>query len=613
MADAKTAKGTGKGKRIERAPGEEILHGKLVHLDPLKSPYWQMEFDLYGTPHRKSTGLKDQRKAERFAKEYREARIDEHVQIYGKRGVPDRLRDGRLDRAVDEFWAREAHKDVDAADTERRFRNIVEILGGATMLSEISDKAVWKLITTLEGRDAYGNPARGKLGDDRVDAHVKTLRRLMNDAVNVRKFRLFDMPNWQALTLGDLARTREFSLEEVDATFDAWRPDTLQAAKFLYESGLRLANSIELKWSEVDLMLNKITIRVKARRSKHRKRRKLDERRSVQELPISPLMREILLGEQGKHPTRVFTFRCRRSNRRRCGTRFVKGRHYPLRVDAFYVHWTEARDAAKLVDARPHDFRRTRGCLILRATGDITKAQKVLHHSRVTTTAEHYAHVAPADTLAAMVRTSEFEAAERARRPRRPVDGAGALPGPVAGSPEVPPKRRRAEGPSPCHSTTNPSTSPIPRSYWMPVNDNYLGAAKNAANDCRNSTIFSSGNAKLASNLDRNFHGNRRKSTVREANSRTFPEVEPSLGVPSAHALETGETVIHQGVRGRFREVRHRFFSGLDDAFQPTPMERLLKAGHRVFAFEPLEGAAPNDGVVVLADRHQVAVRDIAS
>jgi len=599
MVDAQKAKAAKKRKRAERPPGEEIQRGKYVYLDPRKSLFWQMEFDLYGTTHRKTTECRDRRKAERFAREYRDARIDEHVRIYGKRGVPDRVRDGRLDEAIDVFWAREAHKDAGAGDTKTRFMTLVEILRAETRLSEIDDERVWRLIRTLEERG---------LSDDRVDTHVKTLRRLMNDAVAVRKFHLPDMPNWPTLTLADVARTRELSLDEVDAAFDAWRADTTPAARFLHESGLRLTNAVELRWAQVDLELMMVTVKVKAPKSRRRKRRQLDERRIVQELPITPAMHEILLGEIGKHPTSVFTFRCQRTMRGRCGTLFVKGRFYPLKVPAFRKHWAATRDGVGLVDARPHDFRRTRGSLVLRATGDITKAQKVLHHSRVGTTAHHYARVAPAETLAAMVQASAFEAAQRARRPRRPVPEAGALQAPVVGNPEELPDSPSAKGVTHWHATETSSPSATPSLSWASPNDNLCGAKVLTTTNCEETGFRSSDPATALVLADCQFQANGPKPTVHEANSRTFPGLPGALGDVDAGALEAGSVVIHQGVRGRFREVRRKVACRLDEAFEPTPMERLRKAGHTFWAFEPEDGSV-SDQVVVVGERHQVAVR----
>lgn len=62
------------------------------------------------------------------------------------------------------------------------------------------------------------------------------------------------------------------------------------------------------------------------------------------------------------------------------------------------------------------------------------------------------------------------------------------------------------------------------------------------------------------------------------------------------------------GLRGRFREIQRRVACRLDEAFEPTPMERLRKAGHTVWAFEPEDGSA-SDAVVVVGSHGRVAVR----
>jgi hypothetical protein len=55
-----------------------------------------------------------------------------------------------------------------------------------------------------------------------------------------------------------------------------------------------------------------------------------------------------------------------------------------------------------------------------------------------------------------------------------------------------------------------------------------------------------------------------------------------------------------RAVQGRLPE--------LDEAFEPTPVERLRKAGHTVWAFEPEDGSA-SDAAVVVGDRDRLAVR----
>ncbi|PXW61480.1 hypothetical protein BY998_108183 [Methylobacterium sp. B4] len=95
---------------------------------------------------------------------------------------------------------------------------------------------------------------------------------------------------------------------------------------------------------------------------------------------------------------------------------------------------------------------------------------------------------------------------------------------------------------------------------------------------------------------------------VREANYRTSSELPAPLGGVEVAALEAGEVIIHQGIRGRFKEIQRRVACRLDEAFEPTPAERLRKAGHKVWAFEPEDGSA-SDTVVVVGGQGQVAVR----
>jgi integrase len=109
--------------------------------------------------------------------------------------------------------------------------------------------------------------------------------------------------------------------------------------------------------------------------------------------PITETVRAILEPLIGNHPVHVFTYTAQRT--RTCpktGERVVKGQTYPITYSGAVSLWKRTRKAAKLTDFRFHDIRHDVGTKVLRATGNLKLAQRVLNHADIKTTMR-YAHV----------------------------------------------------------------------------------------------------------------------------------------------------------------------------------------------------------------------------
>jgi hypothetical protein len=107
---------------------------------------------------------------------------------------------------------------------------------------------------------------------------------------------------------------------------------------------------------------------------------------------------------------------------------------------------------------------------------------------------------------------------------------------------------------------------------------------------------------------DGQFQEKAPKQTLHNAVSANSSELPIPLGCVDADALEAGDVVTRQGVRGRFKKIQRRVVCRLDETSEPTPMELLRKTGHPVWTFEPEDGSASNT-VVVVGDRDRLAVR----
>ncbi len=574
---------------------------------PRNSPFWHIVFRLYGKRHSETTGLRDKRAAEKAARACRDRMIDEHVRVHGKRGVPDRVGDLPLLQAVDRFWAEDGHTDSGADCTRHYLNNIVDILGPRTKLSAIRDADVVRMIGVVEQYDKWGRPEKGKVGDDTVNSHVKLLSRLMNRAVDVWGFMLRDMPKWPRHKVAPDFRTREVTLDELVTLARVWREDLWPALAFLFQTGMRLANGVTLRWKDVDFAKRVIRIRVKAPKpSRNRKRRKLEERRKPVEVPITQAIEAILRAEQGKHPEFVFTFLAKRTYRRGKGREeTVREGYYPLKPDNFRKYFHLKVRKCGIEDLRIHDLRRTRGSWMLRATGNIATVQRLLHHASVVTTQRSYAHVTTADVGDGMEVTDAYAEELWARHAAEAgtAEAAG-----QAGIAEPAAEERAAARLSALRGSRNAATSPSPRLLGTPANDNPAVRDAAIASHCAE-TIFRAANAEVRFGFaPASFQGMQQKSTGREASCRTSSELPSSLGGVNSGAIEGGEIVTHQGVRGRFKEIQRRVACRLDEAFEPTPLERLRKAGHTVWAFEPEDGSA-SDAVVVVGDRDRLAAR----
>jgi integrase len=113
---------------------------------------------------------------------------------------------------------------------------------------------------------------------------------------------------------------------------------------------------------------------------------------------ITATIREILWPLRGHHDEMVFTYVAART-RKKDG--LVKGRRYPVTYSGLKSAWRRLRAASGVTDFRFHDFRHDVGTKVLRATGNLKIAQRVLNHANIKTTVK-YAHVLDEEVAQAM-------------------------------------------------------------------------------------------------------------------------------------------------------------------------------------------------------------------
>ncbi|GAB5376053.1 MAG: hypothetical protein AcusKO_25150 [Acuticoccus sp.] len=114
------------------------------------------------------------------------------------------------------------------------------------------------------------------------------------------------------------------------------------------------------------------------------------------ELPLTPAMVALLERNMGASDEAVFTYVAKKTSRGR-----IRGERYPITYTAFYSEFKRAAAAAGVPHVRIHDLRHTAGTTILRSSGNLAMAQRLLGHTQITTT-RVYAHVLTDDLRTAM-------------------------------------------------------------------------------------------------------------------------------------------------------------------------------------------------------------------
>ena len=139
-------------------------------------------------------------------------------------------------------------------------------------------------------------------------------------------------------------------------------------------TGLRLSEALELEWSRVDLIRNRLFLGTLDQKGRH-----------VSEVPLNTVAREALIERARFRATWcpdspwVFT--------RRDGTR----------IESIKTSFAAACVKAGISDCHPHDLRRTCGSWLIQGGTDIARVARILRHADVRVTAKVYAHLRTED------------------------------------------------------------------------------------------------------------------------------------------------------------------------------------------------------------------------
>lgn len=351
---------------------------------PKNSPHYHFDYQYRGVRYYGSTNCKSKRDAERFERDHRTEVAT------GKKEKPSVT----LDEAMGIYWQTKGKFDRNLKDTEKQIENILRLVGGKTLLQDVDDLAVSRMVAVRRVEKVFPNrkhkrgdgPARA-VSHATVNREVQLLRRAHRFLA--KSYRVGEI-EWKRHMLREpKERVREASPEEETALLDYLRennPDLCDLVEFAMLSGARRKAVVTLLWSKVDLCKGVASVHTKGD--------------VWHTFPLSLRLKEIIANRPKVGPY-VFTYVCERpSPARGDRPRRIKGERYPFSEEGWNRKWYKALREVGITDFRFHDLRHTAGSRITRAS-NLKVTQKLLGHTRIETTAR-YAHIEVDDILRAM-------------------------------------------------------------------------------------------------------------------------------------------------------------------------------------------------------------------
>ena len=350
---------------------------------------YSYDFRHRGNRFSGSTGATSRREAEK---------VEERLKAAARATTAERNAPLSFAAASTLYWQEIGQYASTAGETERHLAWLQKHIGKATPIAAIDDRLLARIIAIRRGERV---PQQGrKQGRKPGSKHGKQDRLVSNATVNrtvleplrailLRAAQVWDQQtgkiNWKAHRLAvKPERVREATPAEEAGLKTAIRDDYVPALAFALLTGCRRAEIVGLAWTDVDFFNRRFTVTGKGDRSRS--------------IPMTGEVYDLLWSLKDHHPVAVFTYVCRRPG---SGRGQVKGQRYPITIAGFKTAWRRGRARAGIADFRFHDTRHTAGTRLLRHTGNLRLAQKLLGHADIATTTR-YAHAAEADLRAGL-------------------------------------------------------------------------------------------------------------------------------------------------------------------------------------------------------------------
>lgn len=288
-----------------------------------------------------------------------------------------------FDIAAGRYWEEVGKHHAGADNTWTDLERLVGYFGGDRLLTTITDNDITQLVAWRRGHRfknrqtlANGEPAPFISPATVNRTTTDLLRKLFSRARRKWGARFEHEPDWKDHRLKERGEVvRELRAEEELPLFEHLGDGYRDLWRFALASGLRLAECF-IRWDQIDWSARTITVTQKGARS--------------HTVPLTNDMVAIITPQRGRHPEWVFTYLCRRSSRK---LGHEKGQRYPVTYEGMKSAWRRKRVKAGAADMRFHDNRHTAASRLVRRTGNLKAAQKLLGHANIATTARFYAHV----------------------------------------------------------------------------------------------------------------------------------------------------------------------------------------------------------------------------
>lgn len=309
--------------------------------------------------------------------------------------VPQQSRQGRnltVEAAFVRYMEEVGNHHVNALTTLASLEWLQAQLGPKRLLRTVDDELVARIVARrrVEKRQV----GRAEERDKQRPVSNATVNRTCTEPLRkvILRARLWGchMPpiDWKIHLLAEpKERVREATADEEARLLDGLDQGYDAAVRFAILSGCRLGEIVGLTWQRVDFFSRHVTVIGKG-----------DKPRL---LPMTNGLFELLWAEKDHHPTAVFTYAARRTDKRK---KLLRGARYPITYNGLKSCWRRVLKQSGVTNYRFHDNRHTAATRTLRQS-NLRVVQQMLGHEDVATTAK-YAHALIEDIRAAMEATS---------------------------------------------------------------------------------------------------------------------------------------------------------------------------------------------------------------
>lgn len=352
------------------------------------SPFYWYQFEIDHRRFSRSARTTNRREAERVEEEARNQAIADLT--LAKRAAPAPDAPITINIAAQKYWEQHASRLRRSDQIEKALAWLVETIGPDTPIKAIGNPEVADMVAKRRGalvvnvaaakgraKDAKRRTRRDRAAIKRVApatvnrSAVEPLRKLLNYCRDVLEEPVRPIKWARHLQAEPAERIRIMKPGEEEAAIFAALPAKYHPLiKVKARIGPRIFEMVKLKWTDIDWENRRVEIEGKG-----------GSRDSV---PLPSDVRDILWALP-RRTDYVFTHAD--------GCKFTYG--------SVQSAWQLACRKAGVRNLRLHDLRHTAGTNILRSTGNLRLAQKLLRHRDIRSTLR-YAHVQDEDVLAAL-------------------------------------------------------------------------------------------------------------------------------------------------------------------------------------------------------------------